>query len=657
MLVPLVIMAFSTISMVRNTMEESTQHTLQQLAVEKMNQVNAILENQNNLTRSVVNSSYVMAAVAEQQNGSALNPAANAALTDNLVNIFKDAKGLYENFFITSGSRGIADGLGGVTLHDVKGEPWYEECLSKGQYLGNNVSPVTGKPVYVISYAIKAPGSGAVVGALNNSIDLGKMTEAVTTSIADPNISTLIIDTEGNVLASKEQEQILKLNLQKENPSTAQAMAEIAKAERGVLHFEMGGVDNIAAYARSGKMLTLIFMPESVYRDTVNSMLVRILLVLLVCLLVALFFITWISGTITAPLGKMVAVIEEFGRANFACEVPQDLVHRHDEIGSLANSMEQAQQHLQQIFKRVINDTHIMGECMQDSGSKVSDLVEKIQSINQIAATQAAEMEETAASTDIMRNNAANIRHAISNINSDTDKGMSLSEDIRERATELQTTIAHSYDTAKKLTAGIQTELGAAIRQSDKVKEINELSEGIREIAAKTTLLALNASIEAARAGEHGRGFAVVADEIRKLATDSSEKVAAIQSVTSDVIAAVNNLSGHSERAITFINENVMHDYDMMVDVGKQYKDDSEAMTQIVSALGTASAELDSAIANMVVSINEIAAANEDGAQNVTTLAQNTADISAGAQGIKDITEQVQGSSNELNQDVRRFKI
>ncbi len=88
MLVPLVIMAFSTISMVRNTMEESTQHTLQQLAVEKMNQVNAILENQNNLTRSVVNSSYAMAAVAEQQNGSALNPAANAALTDNLVNIF-----------------------------------------------------------------------------------------------------------------------------------------------------------------------------------------------------------------------------------------------------------------------------------------------------------------------------------------------------------------------------------------------------------------------------------------------------------------------------------------------------------------------------------------------------------------------------------------
>ncbi len=52
-------------------------------------------------------------------------------------------------------------------------------------------------------------------------------------------------------------------------------------------------------------------------------------------------------------------------------------------------------------------------------------------------------------------------------------------------------------------------------------RELLELTELVREVAAQTNLLALNARIEAARAGAHGRGFAVVADEVRKLSVQS----------------------------------------------------------------------------------------------------------------------------------------
>ena len=69
----------------------------------------------------------------------------------------------------------------------------------------------------------------------------------------------------------------------------------------------------------------------------------------------------------------------------------------------------------------------------------------------------------------------------------------------------------------------------------EQARQAGDVVETVRDLAAQSHVLSLNASLEAARAGEAGKGFGVVAAEVRALADQSGQGAERIARIVRDI--------------------------------------------------------------------------------------------------------------------------
>ena len=190
------------------------------------------------------------------------------------------------------------------------------------------------------------------------------------------------------------------------------------------------------------------------------------------------------------------------------------------------------------------------------------------------------------------------------------------------------------------------------MKKANDIKEITQWAQMIVSISEQTNLLALNASIEAARAGENGKGFSVVAEEVRKLAEESKEVSEMIQSKAVLAVDSVEKLVDDATKILGFLDTNVSKDYEMFLETGNTYLNDSAVMRKLFDNFFKSTNELNSTVDSIGKSIDDVVVITNSTAEGVNGINKNVNNINEKSEEIYNQIQNTKLRSNILQESV-----
>lgn len=364
------------------------------------------------------------------------------------------------------------------------------------------------------------------------------------------------------------------------------------------------------------------------------------------------------TAEIAKPLERMKNELNEIvdGIKNNAGDLTKRVTTvGRDEIGQLGRGVNVFIDTLQEIMKQIKDSTDSLNNIVANVISKVGTANDDSNNISAVMEELSASMEEVASTITNIETNTTDADSDIVELASSSQELLDYAVDMHKRAEELEHKAVANKQSTSDVVNEIIGKLQSAIEGSRSVERVNELTDEILNISSQTNLLALNASIEAARAGDAGRGFAVVASEISKLAESSRTTANNIQTINNMVVEAVKELTGSADQIVSYINDNILPDYDGFVNSGKQYNEDAVHVNVTVNSFNEMSSKIRKLMTEITDSIRGISTAIDESANGVSSAALNTGDVVKDIVAIASEMDNNKDIADMLDTQARRF--
>jgi methyl-accepting chemotaxis protein len=272
------------------------------------------------------------------------------------------------------------------------------------------------------------------------------------------------------------------------------------------------------------------------------------------------------------PLGGLTNKTKRLSEGDASFDLPE--VKRTDELGALARALEI----FRQTSEKIRTMTGHTALSVDEAGTAVGQ-------ISDGARTQTSQL------------------NLVSTALSESFSAIKLVTSNAVRARERAEGASHAVESGQNAVGQLVPIVEAIAQNSRKITQITQV---IAQIANRTHILSLNAAIEAARAGEHGKGFVVVAQEVGKLAESSAQNAKQI----ADIVEQASTDSQRGKVATETVS-------DAMASIATGTKETTEMVRSIAVAMDEQQATL-SQISGNISELRNIAMANSASSEEIT---------------------------------------
>jgi len=327
-------------------------------------------------------------------------------------------------------------------------------------------------------------------------------------------------------------------------------------------------------------------------------------------------------------------------KACIKCPVAQGVLR--DEIDKVAAWMNTFITQVSKIIKNIADHAETLDTSSIDLSNLSGQMSQGTENMSGKSNAVAAAAEEMSSN---MHSVATAMEQAATNINMVATASEEMTATINE--------IAQNSEKARAITGEAVTQSQTASDQIEQfgkaALEIDEVTDGIRDISEQVNLLALNATIEAARAGEAGKGFAVVAQEIKDLARQTAdatnkadEKLKWIQSRSAD--------SAENVKAITKVIDEVN---EIVSTIATAVEEQSVTTKEIAGNVSQASTGIQEVNENVAQSSNVA----DEVAKDIAEVNQSAGEMSNSSSQVNVSSEDLTKLAEQLNKMAHRFKV